>query len=332
MRCPEDTAACSRLFPGEALAIALLLLLCLQHPGLGQVSDDPAPAAGLEGAYFGQEPPGMIPTIFAPGIVSIPSYHEHSSPVFSRDGKEVYWSAQCLYDGTRNHRIFSSRLEDDHWTAPAILELTKSLHGGNPVLSPDNTRLYFHSCRPKPFEERFDNMHIWYAERTDAGWGVPVKLGEPVNSGYSDSDPYFLPDGTLYFSSNRPGGAGGTDIYRSSYVDGRFLEPENLGASINTEHDEYSPCLSADGSCILFSRFVEQPKGVQIFISFHLPDGSWTEAEPMGREVPLCRKARLPGLSPDGQYMFFCAYQGGDVDVYWVDARVIDLFRPDRPD
>ena len=332
MRRLDDAVTRVCLFPGSPMAITLLLLLCLPQVGLAQDSADPAPAAGLEGAYFGQEPPGMIPTVFAPGIVSIPTYHEHSSPIFSRDGKEVYWSAQCLHEGTRNHRIFSSRLEDGHWTAPAVLDFTTSLHGGNPVLSPDNRRLYFHSCRPKPFEERFDSMHIWYAERTDTGWGEPVKLGEPINSGHSESGAYFLADGTLYFSSNRPGGFGGTDIYRSSCVDGRFLEPENLGRGINTEHDEYSACLAADGSYILFSRFVEQPKGVQIFISFHLPDGFWTEAEPMGSDVPLCLKARLPGLSPDGQYMFFCAYQGGDVDVYWVDASVVDPFRPESSD
>ena len=332
MRYPDDAVRCVRTLLGGSLVIALLLLLCPPQAGLGRVSDGPAPAAGLEGAYFGQATPGRIPTVFAPGIVSIPTYHEHSSPAFSQDGTEVYWSAQCLYEGTRNHRIFHSRMADGHWTAPAILDFTKSLHGGNPVLSPDNTRLYFHSCRPKPFEERFDSMHIWYAERTEAGWGEPVKLGAPIDSGHSDSGAYFLDDGTLYFSSTRPGGVGGTDIYRSRYVDGRFLAPENLGSGVNTEHDEYSPCLDADGSYILFSRFVERPKGVQIFISFRMPDGSWAEAEPMGSDVPLCLKARLPGLSPDGRYMFFCAYQSGDVDVYWVDASVIDPFRPDSSD
>lgn len=332
MRRLERAVTCVRLLPRGALAIAVLLLVCPPQAALARASDGPAPAAGLQGAYFGQEPPGTIPAVFAPGIVSIPTYHEHSSPVFSPDGKEVYWSAQCLYDGTRNHRIFYSRVEDARWTAPAILDFTESLHGANPVLSPDNSRLYFHSCRPKPFEERFDSMRIWYSERTDAGWAEPVRLGQPINSGHSDGGPYFSADGTMYFSSNRPGGVGGTDIYGSRCVDGRFLEPENLGSAVNTEHNEYSPCLSADGSYILFSRFVERPKGVQIFVSFRLPGGSWTEAVPMAREVPLCGKARLPGLSPDGRYMFFCAYQGGDVDVYWVDAGVIDLLRPDGPD
>jgi hypothetical protein len=136
----------------------------------------------------------------------------------------------------------------------------------------------------------------------------------------------------MYFSSNRPGGNGENDIYRSRFVKGRFAAPEHLGDGINTKDSEYSPCVAPDESYIVFSRYVEQPKGVQLFVSFRRPDGSWTPAVSMGEKIELCKKARIPGLSPDGKYLFFCAYQNRDVEVYWVDAAVIDLFRPGAAD
>jgi Tol biopolymer transport system component len=237
-----------------------------------------------------------------------------------------------MYEGTSNHRIFFSKVEDGRWTTPDVVEFTRQQHGANPVFSPDEKRLYFHSCRPKPFHERFDNMSIWYVERAGAGWGEPVKLGAPINSGHSDGGPYLLADGTMYFSSNRPGGNGENDIYRSRFVNGRFAEPEHLDDSINTKDTEYSPCVAPDESYIVFSRYVEQPKGVRLFVSFRRPDGSWTPAVSMGEKIELCKKARIPGLSPDGKHLFFCAYQNRDVEVYWVDAAVIDLFRPGAPD
>jgi hypothetical protein len=310
------------------VVLAILSLFCLAQCGSSQTTEEALSTKDLRGAYFGQERPGRIPMVFAPGMVSKPDYHEHSSPIFSRDGQEIYWSAQCMYEGSSNHRIFFSKVEDGRWTTPEVVEFTRQQHGGNPVFSPDGKRLYFHSCRPKPFNERFGNMSIWYVERDGDGWGEPVKLGMPINSGHSDSSPYLLADGTIYFSSSRPGGNGENDIYRSRFVSGRFTAPEHLGGSINTKDSEFAPCVALDESYMVLSRYSEQPKGVQLYVSFRRPDGSWTAAAPMGARIELCKKARLPGLSPDGKYLFFCAYQNRDVEVYWVDAVVINIFKP----
>ena len=146
----------------------------------------------LKGPYLGQKQPGSAPEVFAPGIVSRSDYHEHSSPAFSPDGKEVYWSAQCMYEGESNQRIFFMKLENGKWTSPEILDFTKIFHGGGPVFSLDEKQLYFYSCRPKAFKERFDNLHIWYVEKTNTGWGEPVKMSQPINSVKSESNPTLL--------------------------------------------------------------------------------------------------------------------------------------------
>jgi len=132
----------------------------------------------------------------------------------------------------------------------------------------------------------------------------------------------------MYFNSERNGGKGGSDIYFSKFEEGQFTEPENIGAAINTKDTEYAPCIAPDESYLIFSRYTENPKGVQLYISFHRSDGSWTKAEKMSKKNKLFERARFPGLSRDGKYLFFCAYANRDVEIYWVDAKIIEELKP----
>lgn len=86
-------------------------------------------------------------------------------------------------------------------------------------------------------------------------WGEPFNLGAPVNTSYWESQPAISPDGsTLYFVSNRPGGLGGYDIWKSMLkADGYWSQPENLGPEINTPYDEHTPFIHPDGKTLYFS-------------------------------------------------------------------------------
>ena len=108
--------------------------------------------------------------------------HEYISPAFTIDGEEVFWSAQYMQEGESNQRIFFMKLENGKWAPPEILEFTKQFHDGGPVFSLNEGRLYFYSCRPKPFKDRFNSLHIWYVDKTDTGWSEPVKMSQPINS------------------------------------------------------------------------------------------------------------------------------------------------------
>ena len=105
------------------LTIALLTLFIFVLPVLSQESKkDKSDWPVLKGPYLGQKSPGMTPEVFAPGIISKPDYHEHSSLSFTKDREEIYWSAQCLYEGESNQRIFFMKLKDGRWTSPKILQ------------------------------------------------------------------------------------------------------------------------------------------------------------------------------------------------------------------
>ncbi|UCE40251.1 MAG: ankyrin repeat domain-containing protein [Candidatus Aminicenantes bacterium] len=310
----------------KTIFVGFLMLILLTFSSYAQLNDFPV----LKGPYLGQKPPGKTPEIFAPGIVSRSDYHEHSSPAFSPDGKEVYWSAYCSIDGVQNERIFFSRYGDMGWTNPIIVEFTKEFDGGHPTVSPDGNRIYFHSYRPKTYEERFGQYHIWYVEKMNDVWSVPIKLGEPINTETSSWNPMFTYAGYFFYSTDRDEGFGDGDIYRAKIVNNQFINLENLGENINTEHNEYSPCVNSDDGYIIFSRYTEKPKGVQLYISFQRSDGSWSLAEKLDKAVPLMKRARFPGLSHDKKYLFFNAYKERDVEIYWLDAGVIEEFKTDE--
>jgi len=281
----------------------------------------------LTGCYLGQKLPGILPEVFAPGTITRSDYWEHSSPSFSPDGNTVYWSAHI---GPSKQRIFYMTSRDGQWTPPAFAPFWHDRHGGGPRFSPDGQRLYFYSKHPESHLAENEFMNIWYLEKTEHEWGIPQKLPAPVNSGKSEASPSFTNDGMMYFCSARDGGFGKDDIYCSRFEHGQFVEPVNLGQAINTGEVEFGCCIAPDGSYLLFSRYIENPKGVSIYLSFKKPDGSWTVAQELSETIELCEKARFPGLSPDGKYLFFTATRDKDVKIYWVDARIIEELKPEN--
>jgi tetratricopeptide (TPR) repeat protein len=75
----------------------------------------------------------------------------------------------------------------------------------------------------------------------------------PVSPAIGDNKPFFVSDKVVYFSSSRPGGYGGLDIYKATFSNGRWSAPKNLGPVINSPYDETTPFLARDGRTLYFS-------------------------------------------------------------------------------
>jgi len=270
----------------------------------------------LKGEYLGQKPPGIKPEVFAPGIVS--TTQGEFNAAFSPDGKEFYFSVN--EPSGRETMKFMTR-KDNQWTPPQAVPFVSSQNDCDPLFSFDGQRLYFISTRPKKEKAGSSDWNIWYVERTDADWSEPINIGPPVNS---DVDEYYVSltkDGTIYFSSNRAGGLGSFDIYRSRFVDGHYAKPENLGASINTKYLEHDPFIAPDESYILFTS-VDRPEGFgtgDLYISSRRKDGTWTKSKNMGKAFNTSGYDFCPIVSPDGKYFFFTR-RG---DIYWVSVEAI---------
>ncbi len=118
-------------------------------------------------------------------------------------------------------------------------------------------------------------------------WSEPQPLY--FNSeNFSNGQASLSPDGkTMYFTSDRPGGFGGTDIYKSVRgMDGKWSEPQNLGPKINTEGNEMFPVFDAKGGYLFYSsNGLPGLGGLDIFVSKIKRDGSLTKPVNLGAPI-----------------------------------------------
>ncbi|KAA3642526.1 MAG: hypothetical protein DWP98_13745 [Bacteroidetes bacterium] len=127
---------------------------------------------------------------------------------------------------------------------------------------------------------------IYESSKKDNKWTKPIVMSERINDFQSvEASASVAIDGSvLYFSSNRAGGYGGFDIYRSNKLpNGEWSWPKNLGPQINTAKNEDSPFLHPNGSSLYFSSEGHKNMGgYDIFKSELLEDGSWTKPMNLG--------------------------------------------------
>jgi Tol biopolymer transport system component len=276
--------------------------------------------------YLGQRPPGMVPEIFAPGVVSTDKNELNS--VFAPDGKEFYFSIA----ENSTYTIYVMRRTGTRWSEPEVASFSTEHSNVDMSFSPDGRRLLFGSKRPLSIQgPPSEGFNIWAVTRTETGWSEPEDLGPLVNAGAHQVYPTVTKDLTLYFQSRREGALGGTDIYRARHVDGAYTEPENLGPAINTEHDEGDVFVAPDESFLIVSTRGRSDSlgGSDLYVSFRQADGSWTPVKNMGPAINSRGTDYCPMLSPDGRYLFYTSTRDGHGDIYWVDARVIQKLRKD---
>lgn len=172
-------------------------------------------------------------------------------PALTADGQTIIFSR--VIDG--NEDFFTSTKKNNEWQKAEPLSNqinTPNYNEGAQSISPDGKYLFFTGCnRP----EGLGRCDIYVSRKEGNQWGKPINLGKVINSEFWESQPSISPDGnTLYFVSNRPGGIGGYDIWKSNLTDeGQWSEPVNLGPKINTPYDENTPFLHADGKTLYFS-------------------------------------------------------------------------------
>ncbi len=300
------------------LLVALFLLLLLNN--CKQQNKKTTEAYPLvEGEYIGQEKPGLTPELFAPGILS--TRHYENSITFSPNGKEIYFAIAA----PRNFFvILFMKHENNRWKKPQVAPFSGKYKDGFPFFAPGGKRIYFCSCRPlSNTKEHKKDWDIWVVDKTNPGWSEPQNLGFPVNSDSNDKSPTVTGDGTLYFSRSKKGSA---DIYRSKFVNGKYMQPEKLSDSINSPCYETHPYIAPDESYIIFSSY-ERPDGfgkADIYISFRKEDGSWTRSENMGKKMNTRTHENCAIISPDGKFLFFCSYRRTPYKTYWKKTLTYD--------
>ncbi len=273
--------------------------------------------------YFGQNPPGLKPEKFAPGIISTDGHEQNG--IFTPDGREFYFTKVTE---NREYMTYIMNKSNDGWGEAEVSDLYRIYNGGEVFIEPNGKKLFFRAIISRtPL-----NGDIFCCKKTEDGWGVPFNIGEKINSQGVEGYPSVSRDGTLYFYSVREDTFGNADLYFSKVKDGEYAAPLNLGPTVNTEYNEYNPSISPDGSYLIFNSS-DRPgilgRGHDLFISFRNKDGSWSRAINMGEEINSPQSDYSAIISADGKYIFFSSSRSGNIDIYWVDAQIIENLKPE---
>jgi hypothetical protein len=277
----------------------------------------------VRGDYFGQKKPGLSPEIFAPGIISTFDGYEFAG-TFSADGKEFFYTYRK--PGVQGNCLKYTKREGGVWMAPESAPFSFNCFEFEPHISPDGNKLYFGSRRPLPGKtEQSRTPYIWVTHKNNGRWEAPQFLGPPV----SDFLPMYVTatnDGSIYFTANRERGN-----YKSTFQDNKFSMPERLPDEINYLLNAGHPFIAPDESYLIFDgRDVrKESDDTDIYLSFRKSDGSWTKAKNMGEGINTDSGELCASVSPDGKFLFFQSRRNGNMDIYWVDAKIIERFKPE---
>lgn len=224
--------------------------------------------------------------------------------VFTSRRKEGNVNENVDMDNKPFEDIFTSKKVGGVWSAaqnagPATINTPS--HDSNLALSADGKMLLI--CSDE------NGGDIYYSDRQpDNSWSKPQPLPGNINSTYEDKSATITRDQkTMYFSSNRPGGFGGIDIYKATKDSkGNWGNVKNLGPKINTPDDDDGPFIDLEGKILHFSsRAHKGMGGFDIFKVVANEKGEWSEPENLG----------YPINTPDND-IFYVATKNGERAYY----------------
>jgi Tol biopolymer transport system component len=241
------------------------------------------------------------PEVFGAGVISTGDFDSH--PAFTPDGKTIYFLRS-----TPNFdfwTILVSRFERGAWRTPEVAPFSGQYSDADPHITADGSKFYFISNRPAPGKQKED-LDIWMMDKTATGWSDPRHMSPPINSEGHEWYPTVTREGHMYFGSDRAGGKGRTDLYRSRLVNGTYAPAENLGDLINTQFNEFEPWISQDETFLIFMAGGRSDSrgGFDLYISYNR-QGGWTKPENLGDKINSSGNESSPLVSPDGKYFFW---------------------------
>jgi hypothetical protein len=248
--------------------------------------------------YLGQKPPGLIPEVFAPNLLSL--NHRDGSGFLSPDLKEFYFTRRN--GDTKKWTLIVLKYQDKQWKESVV-----GPRVGRPIFAPNGK-----------------TMHLGnkYMETTKTGWSAIKSMGDMFDrKEFGIMRLSSSINGTYVFDDYKS-----NDVLRMSTIkDGIRQEPKLLSKEINVGKWTAHPFIAPDESYLIWDSERENGfGGTDLYISFKQKDGSWGSAINMGNKINTTGKENGGYVSPDGKYFFF----NRKFVIHWVDAKIIEALRP----
>lgn len=190
--------------------------------------------------------------LFAPGVAS--TAQSEIRLTLSPDGRTALWFSRDRPGGAGGYDIWMSRRSAAGWRPATPVAFNSAGRDFDPAFSADGRFVYF--CSDRPGGSGGDD--VWRVAVRGQGFGAPVNLGPAINSAGKEFAPMLSPDGrTLLFSSDRPGGAGGHDLFTARRSRASFAAARRVPGALNTAANEFDATFLRDGKTIVFARAMD---------------------------------------------------------------------------
>ena len=267
--------------------------------------------------FFLQAPQKVSVQAFGGNVNS--EYTEYN-PVVSADESVMAFTAlrKDSRTGSLVEQVMISYNETGSWSEPTEVNLKASGNIGTAGLSPDGQSMMVF------IGGTGGTGNLYTVQRNGNQWMTPVTLGNVINSKLLETTASITPDGkTIYFASNRPGGYGGMDLYKSEKsASGEWQKPVNLGDKVNSKYDEDAPFIHPDQKTLFFTSDGHNTIGGRDIFKARLVNGQWSRPDNLGFPVNTTANDNYFTLTADGSRGYFSSDRSGGKggqDIYRVE-------------
>ncbi len=244
-------------------------------------------------------------------------------PSITINGKEMVFNRRINGD----EDFYVSEYNNGKWSdaQPINGKINTNMNEGAQTISQDGQCLIFTGCN---YPEGAGSCDLYTSYRNKNNeWTEPQNIGLTINTEFWESNPSLSPDKKdLYFSSDRPGGFGGKDIWVSHKTNkGNWGKPENMGSIINTKEDETCPFIHADNQHLYFNSNGHEGYGMSdLFVSVKNDSGLWMKPLNLGYPVNTINDEGSLIVSSDGKTSYYASDFGNlenGLDIYSFELR-----------
>lgn len=259
-------------------------------------------------------------------------------PVLTADDKYLFFTTRrpgCTggFDASLNdfpEDFYSCEWSNNKWTEAVNIgpPVNTDLNEGAACFTQDGNFVFFTGCNR---EDGFGNCDLYIARFDGKKWNKAENLGKTINSQYWDSQPWLSYDNKrLYFSSSRPSGLGGTDIWYSDWSGSSWSAPVNLGKPVNSPGNEYSPFLHSDGLTLYFSSDFHDGFGSTDLFYSRLGNDIWSDPVNLGYPLNSPGKENNIYINASGDKAFYNSSKAGgfgrnDLYSFTLDPKIRPL-------
>lgn len=256
---------------------------------------------------------------------SVNSIYTEYNPVVSADESVLAFTALRPNTGkTRSgdkfiEEVLISSNQAGSWSTPQVVPIASEYNVGTAGISPDGQKMLIF------IGGATDPGNLFQISKSGAEWSKPSLINGVINNPISlETTASITPDGkTIYFASDRKGGKGGLDIYKTTLqANNTWSAPVNVGAPVNTEANEDAPFIHPDQKTLYFTSDGHNSMGGRDIFKTTLGSKGWTNPENMGYPVNTTANDNYFTLLADGRRAYFSSDRKGGLgaqDIYYID-------------